>query len=646
VALIDMPGRRIEYNGIATEVTGVVKDLNEITDFKAKEFISYSTIFETKLREKFMMSVWNDQMIYSKVWLKLSEKNDRTNVETQLNKILRNNDSESHKDEANTRSLTLQPLSTVHFNGLYADLYQRIADKDSLYGLLALAAFLMLLGCINFVNLSTAQASHRAKEIGIRKTIGSSRKQLMSQFLLETLLLTFLSTIVSISIVPMLLQLFADFIPAGVEFDVINQPSLLAIPAALLVIVGLIAGFYPAIILSKYRPAIVLKNYAFAGSPTRNAGLRKVLTVSQFAIAQFFLIAALMIGKQVHFSVDQDLGYRKDAIINFEIPYDTVKGHIETLVNGINNVPGVQMVSTGFLPPAIEGATFMSLSYNNGKEEVSPSVQVRWGDNNYLPLYNIGLVAGRNLRTGKDINEGLINETYAKELGFETPLDALQKELVDRQGRRITVVGVMRDFHEGSTRLRIGNMIFVSARSNSFFHVSLDPARMSGWQESIAGIDKAYHNIYPGEEFKYTFFDETIASFYKTEQQTAQLLNWATGLSVVISLLGLLGLVIYISEARTKEIGIRKILGASISNMVFILSKEFVMLIVVAFVIAAPIAWYAISRWLESFEYKTEISTWVFTVSGLSLLVVAVVTLGAQTIRTATSNPVNSLRNE
>jgi putative ABC transport system permease protein len=646
IAPIDLPGRRLVYNDIETEITGVVKDLNEITDLTSKEFISYSTIFETNLRENFMMDVWNDHMAYSKTWLKLSASNDKAGVGKQLNALLRKYNPDANKDKANTEAFALQPLSTVHFNGNYADFGTRIADKPTLYALLALAAFLLLLGCINFVNLSTAQASHRAKEIGIRKTIGSSREQLMTQFLLETLLLTFLSTVVSISIAPGLLQLFAGFIPAGIEFDIIRQPSLLIIPAALLFVVGLIAGFYPAIVLSKFRPAAVLKNQAFAGSPTRNAGLRKILTVSQFAIAQFFLIGALMIGKQIHYSLNQDLGYRKDAIINFQIPRDTVASHVDRLVNEINAVPGVQMVSTGFFSPAAEGAAFMSITYNNGKEALSPNVQVRWGDPNYIDLYNIHLVAGRNIGSGKDVNEALINETYAKELGFESPVDALQKELIDRRSTRITIVGVMRDFHEGSFHRRIGNMLFVSSRSNDFFHVALDPTRMSEWQQSIAGIDKAYHDIYPEEEFNYTFFDETIASFYKREQQTAQLLNWATGLSIVISLLGLLGLVIYVSEARTKEIGIRKILGATVSNLVFILSKEFVMLILIAFAIAAPFAWYAISKWLESFQYRTPISTWVFAISGIALLVVAVVTLSVQTIRTATSNPVKSLRNE
>ena len=648
VAPADMIGRRLVYNNMLdVEITGVVKDFDKVTDFTGREFISYASIFETSLRNNFMMDVWNDWMAYSKAWVKLSPTNDKEGVEKQLNALLRKHNPKSHRDENNTQSFRLQPLSDVHFNTAYASFGQRTAHMPTLYALLIIAAFLLLLACINFVNLSTAQASHRAKEIGIRKTIGSSRKQLIIQFLCETLALTFLSTILSISIVPLLLQLFSDFIPAGVSFDIVRQPQLLLIPAGLLLVVGLIAGSYPAIYLSKFRPAAVLKNTAFAGAPTRSAGLRKILTVSQFAVAQFFVIAALMIGKQIHFSLSQDLGYRKDAIVNFETPRDTVSSHTGRLMEEIRSIPGVQMVSAGSTPPAMEGAMFTNIKYNNGKEELSPNVQLRWGDPDYIELYKIELAGGRNIRAGKNINEILINEAYAKNLGFESPIDALGKELINPDGSRIPIVGVMHDFHEGSFHRPIGNIIFRASNGNDqFFHVALDPANKNGWQQSIAGIDKAYHAIYPDADFNYKFFDEAIAAFYIREQQTSRLLNWAMGLSVVISLLGLLGLVIYISEARTKEIGIRKVLGATVSNLVIILSKEFVLLIVIAFAIAMPAAWYAIDKWLQSFQYKTEISTWVFAVSGVALLAVAIITLSVQTIRTAMSNPIRSLRNE
>lgn len=647
VALTDIPGRRLNYNKtLDAEISGIVKDLGEVTDFTAKEFISYATIFETSLRQDFMMDNWGDWMAYSKAWVKLNDANDKAGVEEQMNALLRKYSPDSNRDANNTQTFVLQPLSDVHFNTDYASFGQRTANASTLYALLVIAGFLLLLGCINFVNLSTAQASHRAKEIGIRKTIGSTRKQLVVQFMCETLVVTLMATVLSISIAPILIQVFSDFIPSGVTFDMVGDPSVLVIPASLLIVVGLFAGFYPAVVLSRFRPAVVLKNASFAGSPTRNAGLRKVLTVCQFAVAQFFIIGAVMISKQIHFAVSQDLGYRKEAIINFEIPRDTVASHGEQLSNRIKALPGVQMVAAGFTAPAMEGASFAGIKFNNGKEEISPNVQIRWGEPSYIDLYNIKIVAGRNIREGRNINEALVNETYAKAIGFDNPADALQKELINYNGSTTPIVGVMSDFHEGSLHGSIGNLVFKTHRFNPFFHVALDPARHSEWQTSIAGIEKEFHAIYPEADFNYKFFDDTIAAFYKREQDTSRLLNWATGLSILISALGLLGLVIYISEARTKEIGIRKILGASVANLVVILSREFVVLVLISFVIAAPVAWYAISRWLEGFQYRTDISLWVFVVSGLALLLIAVATLSAQTIRTATSNPVKSLRNE
>jgi putative ABC transport system permease protein len=646
VALTDIPGRRLTYGNIDTEVSGIVKDFNEVTEFTAKDLISHATIFETSLRQDFMMERWDDWMAYSKGWVKLNDGNDKAGVEKQLNALVAKYLPKRNTDPKNTMAFALQPLSDVHFNSDYASFGQRIAHIPTMYSLLAIAGFLLLLGCINFVNLSTAQASHRAKEIGIRKTIGSTRKQLIIQFLCETLVVTFLAVIVSISIAPMLLQLFSDFIPVGVSFDMIGDPSILVIPAGLLIAVGLIAGFYPALFLSRFRPAVVLRNASFGGSSTRNAALRKILTVSQFAVAQVFIIGAIMISKQIHYSLSQDLGYRKEAIINFEIPRDTVSSHGERLANGIRSIPGVQMVSVGYMAPAMEGGAFGNVKFNNGKEEITPSVQLRWGDPSYIDLYNIKITAGRNIREGKNINEALINETLAKELGFENPLDALQKELINGNGSTTPIVGVMHDFHEGSLHWPIGNIIFKSSRFNPIFHIALDPANRDQWQASINGIEKEFHAIYPESDFIYNFFDDTLAAFYQREQNTSRLLNWAMGLSILISALGLLGLVIYISEARTKEIGIRKILGASVSNLVMILSREFILLVVIAFVIAAPVAWYAINQWLEAFAFKTEISLWVFGVSGIALLSIAIITLSAQTIRTATSNPVNSLRNE
>jgi ABC-type antimicrobial peptide transport system permease subunit len=340
------------------------------------------------------------------------------------------------------------------------------------------------------------------------------------------------------------------------------------------------------------------------------------------------------------------MGFRKDAIVSFGLPrQDTVANHRSVLLNEIKAIPGVQMASRGFLTPADEGMAFTDISYaGNDNQE---TVQLRWGDSNYLKLFNIKVLAGRNVEESDTIKEFLINETYAKALGFNRPQDALGK-LLDFNGRRLPIVGVMRDFNEQSFHSEVGPLVFASLNSRSyFFHILLQPpAAGTSWSNTIAQIQKSYHRLYPEEDFSYKFLDDTIAKFYETEQRTASLLSWATGLSVLISCLGLLGLVMYTINTRTKEIGIRKILGATVTNIISILSKDFVQLVLIAFVIAAPVAWWATHKWLEDFAYRTTMSWWIFALCGFGMLMIALITLSVQTIKAAIANPVKSLRTE
>ena len=640
-------GKQITYNDeITATVSGIVKDLNAITDFTSEEFISLATISKTHLQDQFMMTVWKDWMAYSKLYVKLAAGTRASQATAQLKTLLKKYNKDTNKDDKNTMAFALQPLSDVHFNANYASFDQRLAHKPTLYGLLAVAAFLLLLGCINFINLTTAQSTQRAKEIGIRKTMGSTKRQLVSQFLGETFFITLIATIVAIALTPVLLKLFSAFIPQGVQFDLLAQPFVTLFLIILTISVTLLSGFYPALILSGYSPVLVLKGQAVTNpGQTRRAWVRKTLTVSQFVIAQFFIIATVMVSKQINYSLHSDMGFNKEAVINFNMPRDTVAGHRRQLLAEIQSLPGVAVASTGFLTPADKGAAFTVLSYNNGKEEFKPNTQIRWGDPAFINVYQIKLLAGRNVTASDSIKEFLVNESYAQAIGFVHPEDALGKSL-QWNGKQIPVVGIMKDFHEQSFRSLIGPMVFGGNNGNTF-HIKLKPnTNGTPWKSSIAGIQSAYKKVYPAEEFSYTFLDDTIAQFYESEQHTMSLLRWATGLTIFISCLGLLGLVIYTTNTRAKEVGIRKILGASVANIVTILSKDFVQLVLIAFVIAAPVAWWASYKWLQDFAYRTTISWWVFVVSGAAMLLLALVTLSIQTIKTAVANPVGALRSE
>jgi ABC-type antimicrobial peptide transport system permease subunit len=328
------------------------------------------------------------------------------------------------------------------------------------------------------------------------------------------------------------------------------------------------------------------------------------------------------------------------------LPRDTVATHGKQLLHEIQLLPGVAIASTGFFSPADNGVAFTNISYNNGKEEIKPNTQIRWGDPNYIKVYQLKLVAGRNVEPSDSIREFLVNETYARAIGFVHPEQALNKFL-QFNGKNIPIVGIMKDFHDQNTHALISPIV-LGGNNGSFFHIKLKPNNTDGssWKATIAAMQKAFKQIYPEEDFNYQFFDDTLAKMYEAEQQTAGLLKWATGLAILISCMGLLGLVIYTTNTRTKEIGIRKILGASVVNIVSILSKDFVRLVIIAFVIAAPIAWWTMYKWLQSFAYKTSMSWWVFVISGAAMLLLALITLSIQTIKTAVANPAESLRTE
>ena len=638
-------GRQITYNDTLTAtVSGVIKNLDEQTVFNAAEFISYATISKTSLQKDFMMDSWNGW--FTQLYIRLSKNTSPKKTEAQLENLLNKYDKDANKNPAFQIAFHLQPLNDIHFNSKYASAGVRIADKSTLYGLLAIAAFLLLLGCINFINLTTAQASQRAKEIGIRKTMGSSRKNLVFQFLTETFFITFIATVISIFIAPVLLKIFADFIPAGLHFDLTHQPALIIFLVLLTLSVSFLSGLYPALILSGFKPVLVLKSQTISNSSqTRNAWVRKTLTVSQFVIAQFFVIATLMVSKQINYSLNTDMGFTTDGIITFDAPQDTIATHNQQLLNEINAIPEVQIAATGFYSPADEEKSIANIIYAP-KKDLKANIQIRWGDPDYLKVYQIKLLAGRDVEASDTMKEFIINNTYAKLLGFQKPEDAIGKQLNFHQ-ENMPIVGVMQDFHETSTHGEIDPLVFAGS-NGSTFHIRLKPNTAGGfeWKNGISKIQKAFKSIYPDADFSYQFVDQKIAGLYQSEQRTASLLKWSTGLAILISCLGLFGLVIFTTNSRKKEIGVRKVLGASVMQITSSLSTDFMRFVLLAFIIAAPIAWWATYKWLQNYAFKTNMSWWVFAISGFSMLVIALLTLSMQTIKAARANPVDSLRNE
>jgi len=638
----DAVGRQLSYDKTLVTVSGVVKDEDEHTDLGAAEFISHATIAKTWLQDEFMMNKWDDWMNYNHLFLKLAPGATQARAEAQLDGLYKKYHPADPKSKDGWH-LKLVPLADLHFNPFYQIPGHRVASKPALYSLLAIAAFLLLLATINFINLSTAQATRRAKEIGVRKTMGGSRGQLIRLFLGETLFLVLLATGLSMALTPVLIEAFSGFIPPDLHADWLRHPGSLLFLALLIPVLTALAGAYPAFLLSGFNPVRVLKDQHYSStSSTSGARLRRTLTVGQFVIAQFFVIATLLVGKQIYYGLNQDLGFRRTAILTFNTPWDSVATHKKHLFELVKAIPGVEMASRAFFSPGGDGGAFGGVSFKP-RPDIKADVVTRWGDSTYLHLYDIRLLAGRNLHNSDTATEVLINNTYARLLGFHKPADALGQRLTFYGKKDVPIVGVMADFHEESMHDAILPLEMTN-RAGDLFHIRL--ASLAVAPGVIDRLRKAFHEVYPDDDLEYSFVDKKIAQWYKAEQDIIHLLYWATGLTIGISCLGLLGLVVYTTNTRTKEIGIRKVLGATVVNIVRILSGEFLRLVALASAIAIPVAWWAADRWLSNFAYRTPMSAWVFIAGGVFLLLVALLTLSFQTIKTALANPVRSLRTE
>ena len=647
LSLEKIPGQQLTMDdSVKLMVSGIVRDIKAKTEINFKAFISFSTFKALKLDENSGFNTWGAVSSFNQLFVTLRPGTDTAKLNREITQIQIAN---SDKGVFLTDHV-VQPLSDIHFNQTFGGFSDHNANKKILYGLLALGAFLLMLGCINFINLTTAQSAQRAREIGIRKTLGSSRQKLVSQFLGETFIVALAATLLSVLLTPWLLKVFADFIPAGLKLNLLQQPVIILFLVALVLVVTLASGFYPAIVLSGFKPVAVLKNQSQTGTG-RTEWLRKTLTVSQFIIAQFFIIATVVVGKQIHYSINMDMGFKKEAILNVYTPYNVndYAQKLKRLVQDVKSIPEISQISLSSEPPARDGINMTSLNYKDGKRDVKTTVEVQSVDTAFISVYKLKLLAGRWLEPSDTTKEYVINEKLAHLLGFQNPADAINKRVNRGRNENIPIIGVVADFHSKSLHDPIQSMVFGSnAVRQRMLSLALRPGVKGGesWQRAIDKMTKVYKEIYPEADIQFSFLDDSIAALYKSEQDLSKLLNWAAGLALFISCLGLFGLVIYTSNQKVKEIGIRKVLGASVSQIVSLLSRDFLKLVLLALIIATPIGWWATQEWLQGFAFRTSLNWWVFALSGVFMIVLALVTLSFKTIRAAMGNPVDSLRNE
>ncbi|MFC6103482.1 ABC transporter permease [Olivibacter domesticus] len=539
-------------------------------------------------------------------------------------------------------TLALQPINQIHLYSSDIEDYKQIQQGDIkfvwLFG--GIAGFILLIACINFINLSTAKSANRAKEVGLRKVVGSYRKSLIVQFLTESILYSALSFTVGLLLAWLFLPLFNMLAGKDLTFPWM-QWQLLPILFVSALIVGLFAGIYPSFYLSGFRPITVLKGQISRGS--KNPILRNGLVIFQFVTSIMLIIGTLIINGQMNFILNKKIGFDKDQVIILH-GTNTLGDQIKTLKEELQKLPEVKSASVSdYLPVRMEGVKRNGNSFwkeGKTKEDAAASGQF-WGiDENYIPTLGMKLVEGRNFSKdlATDSQSVIINQKLAKDLGLKNPIGARITN-----GNVFTVIGVVADFNFESLKDEMNGLCMALGNSPTMLSIKVNSQDMTSTMQAISAVWKKFS---PDQAIRYTFLDEGYANMYADVKRTGNIFTSFAVLAIFIACLGLFGLAAFTTEQRTKEIGIRKVLGASINGIVQLLSKDFIRLVFVAIVIASPIAWWAMNKWLEDFAYKIEIQWWVFAIAGMTAIIIALITVSFQAIKAAVANPTKSLRSE
>ena len=548
------------------------------------------------------------------------------------------------KKAGNKLDYSLIPLTKIH---LYSDLSYELAPNGNIqfvYIFSIVALFILAIACINFMNLTTARSANRAREVGIRKVLGTERKELIMQFLAESTLMVFLSLIIAIGIASIVLPLFNNVASKTMVLASLFSPVILPLLIALPFVVGLLAGSYPAFYLSAFKPIEVLKGKLKMGGKTTS--LRSVLVVFQFATSIFLIIGTIVIYKQLNFIQTKDLGFKKDQILIINGTY--ALENTETFKNDILHMNGVQSGTiSSFLP--VDNS-----SRNDNSFSTSPVIDVNNGfdmqnwtvDYDYIKTMGMQIIKGRNFSKdfGSDSTAVIINETTAKLIGYKYPLG--QKIYgTDNNNKPVAynIIGVVKNFNYESLRQNISALGFFLGNSKGFVSFKVNTGNINNL---ISQVENKWKAMAPTMPFSYRFMDDSFDEMYRSEQRVGKIAIIFSVLAILIACLGLFGLATFIAEQRTKEIGIRKVLGASVQGIVQLLSKDFVKLVVIAFIIAVPAGWFFMNKWLQDFVYRIHMSWWIFALAGITVLIVALVTVSFQAIKAALTNPVKSLKTE
>ena len=642
------------------KITAVLKNHPRNSSFDFSSVMS-ETSFRADTNYKRMITTdWlsNNFTVYAL----LKPNADSKAVSEKMGKLVHDN----YKAPAGTKfSFSLQPLKDLHLNsknivdGARNSNVEAIPQGSSFYIKIFtfIALFVLVIAGINYMNLTTARASARLKEIGVRKSVGAFRSHLIKQFLFESLLVTFISFLLALGVVNLLLPAFNQFANKQLSLGFSSDYRIWLYAIAFVTIIGLLSGSYPALLLSRFKPVLLLKGLKLQNRT--DLSLRKALVIFQFTISVVMIIGTIVLFLQVRYLNNTNLGFNKDLLVVIDVNTGKARSNFEAVKNEIAKIPTVKNVSVTSRVPG-EWKSFRTIKIKNNGSNDDPKVAYMFGaDKDFAKTFEVTLLKGRNFNSPNDSASIIINETAAKMLGITEPSDQIVEIPAASRGTSFAplnqenipfkprVIGIVKDFHFQSLRDKIEPLVL--AYNNNPIHViDYYSARIESKdiQETLDKLKTVMVNNDANDPFEYHFLDDQLALFYVEDQRRQTLLIWVALATIFIACLGLFGLATYSAEQRVKEIGVRKVLGASVVNLASLLSKDFLKLVLIANGIAFPIAWWATNKWLQEYAYHINVEWWVFALSGVSAIVIAFLTVSYQAIKAAIMNPIKSLRTE
>ncbi|MBL7959407.1 ABC transporter permease [bacterium] len=642
-------GKTLRYeNRDDFKITGVIKDLPNNSTFKFDCLASSLMLHEIMGKET--MEQWHG-FYPTETFATIQSKEQADDLSASLphfvSKYLQD---DMAKTLGRTYSMSLQPLLKIHLSPQLRGEFGTIGSTAYIYTFSAIAVCVLLIACINFMNLSTARSARRSKEIGLRKVLGALRPQLIRQFLGETFLLSIIGLLIALLLVELSLPFFNQLANKELTFGIFSSGFIFPLVAAIVLFVGFSAGMYPAFYLSKFKPVESLKSKQTAG--TGGVWLRKILVSVQFAVSIILIISTLTVYRQLEFVRNQSLGLDKNQVLTIAVSHAALQQKYDVLREQLLQNPDVQNVAASTFMPGgkIMGTPIQKIPSNSLEKWEMRTIPT---DHYFIPTLGIKLLAGRNYskEIASDMTEGIIiNEAAVQELGWANAHDAIGKK-VEWWGIEppvvATVIGVTENFNFASLHQQVASLVFVPIpywpNGYNYISVRLNPEHTSS---ALEHVRETWEKLFPETPFAYTFLDDDFGKLYASEDRLGSIFTIFASLAIFIACLGLLGLASFTAEVRTKEIAIRKILGASVTGIVNLMSKEFIVLVLLSNIVAWPLAYYIMNSWLEKFAYRIDPSVWVFVGSGLAALMIALLTVSFQAIKAASANPVEALKYE